>query len=184
MHPKHFIPFLVLFICFQISLSAQNDTILFNQDRNETSKLNAAYFIPNQKKEKTKYIFKNYISIPTDSIHISSILTKANNLEAIGHKIKLTPIKIESYVNVDYSVLKPAPFEVLIYYFDDYGESEITQIIVLPMLYKHISILDENSNALADIWRKFNTIDGLNFPLKHFSKIISDVTISYKEGLE
>nr|WP_321235987.1 hypothetical protein [uncultured Psychroserpens sp.] len=124
---------------------------------------------------------------PIDDIHLFSSSNKKTsfNLErdaqTINKFIKITPIATESYVKIDYSDIEPNPFEMIVYYTNDYGESNIRRVVVHPILNYYISDSSSDSEIFSIINQKLNSLEHVNFPLENFSiKIVYNI-YNYKD---
>lgn len=238
MRHKFFALLVILSFSLQFTISAQNDTIWYDKEWNETSKLYAEFFRPKPKKENGKYIVQDYYingklqmvgpSIRQDTTLFDGEVTYynksgttertlnykngiphgratqyfedgkprltstfengkligdififdssnktltfkiENDSKIINDILRITPIKTESYVKIDYSDIEPEPFEMIIYYTDDYGESKINRIIVNPILNYYISKLPKGSKHFYDIYSKLDALIKLNMSFEKF----------------
>jgi len=92
-----------------------------------------------------------------------------DELSNFDNLITITPIKTESYVNVDYTDVEPEPFEIIFYYEDNYGRSSIRKVIVHPILKAYISKLTTDSPFFSKLIVELNKNEDINFEHDRFS---------------
>ncbi|WP_460219844.1 toxin-antitoxin system YwqK family antitoxin [Psychroserpens sp. MEBiC05023] len=117
-----------------------------------------------------------------DQNNKKSLFSTENHSDTLSKLVILTPIKTEDYVKIDYSDIEPNPFEMIVYYSNDYGETKFKRVVVHPLLNKWISNLPVNSEFYINIQNSLNTIEDLNFSSENFPRQLYYHTENYKES--
>ncbi|WP_033960202.1 toxin-antitoxin system YwqK family antitoxin [Psychroserpens jangbogonensis] len=138
-------------------------------------------------KPKLKATFKNGKPIGDvqffDDSNKKTTFNIVNDSLAFNKAIKVTAIKTESYVKLDYSTIEPAPLEMIVYYEDHYGESNIRKTIVHPLLKYYFSNLPTDSQFFLDIKTKLNEDEHMSFETKRFNSSLYYSLEIYKENV-
>jgi len=124
-------------------------------------------------KPKLKATFKNGKSIEDIQLFNESnkktTFNITNDTAAINKTTKVRTIKLEPYAEIDFTTNEPEPFEIILYYHDNYGDSKIKKTIVHPILKYYINTLSTDSQFFIDLRTKLNEDEHINFESKRFS---------------
>lgn len=109
-----------------------------------------------------------------------TVINVVDDVSKMGSLINIIPIKIDSQIKVDYSIIEPDPFEIIFYYEDSYGTTDIRKAIVHPILKTYISKLPTDSTLFSKLVDELNKIEGINVQKHRFSTSLYYSLETYK----